>query len=158
MVRHLGHRGLLRLSQAKGGGGKRAEMSRLPSPETEIRNLRSLLRKTAKALREAIDREKAYRTRATQAEQQIAEWQNRFDALLKIVPSGPSAAACGALEEAEKAVRDVRESHERDAGDCRDGGGCDFIIAWETAEERIRNLRKTADSHHKEWELYTLVP
>ena len=51
-----------------------------------------------------------------------------------------------ALEEAEKAVRDVRESHERDAGDCRDGGGCDFIIAWETAEERIRNLRGIAVS------------
>ena len=62
-------------------------MSRPLSVEGELKQVRVRLRKTDLALKEAIERERAYRARVSQAEQQIAEWKQRFDALLKIVQS-----------------------------------------------------------------------
>ena len=61
-------------------------MSRKPSPETELRNLRrsqNRLDKLAVHLSSERDR---YRIRATKAEQEAAEWKQRFDALLARVP------------------------------------------------------------------------
>lgn len=62
-------------------------MSKLPSPETQLRTER----RENKALREQLHAARsdcaAYRTRATKAEQEGAEWKRRFDALLKIVPT-----------------------------------------------------------------------
>lgn len=55
-------------------------MSRKPSLETEVKNLRREL----KRLKESEKLWVTYRSRATQAEQQLAEWRQRFDFLLAI--------------------------------------------------------------------------
>jgi hypothetical protein len=61
-------------------------MSRMPSAETQLR----AERRENNALRSQLEAARidctAYRTRATKAEQEVAEWKRRFDALLKIVP------------------------------------------------------------------------
>lgn len=55
-------------------------------PETEIRNLKQnvkILTATVDAMRAERD---LFRSRATKAEQDAAEWRKRFDALLARVP------------------------------------------------------------------------
>ncbi len=44
------------------------------------------------------------------------------------------------LERAEQAIRELRESHQLDTGECGAGTPCDYVAAWETAEETIRSL------------------
>lgn len=62
-------------------------MGRVPSTETQLRNLkRELSREIDRANGFARDRD-AYRARATRAEQEVAEWKNRFDALLMRTPT-----------------------------------------------------------------------
>lgn len=63
-------------------------MARGLKPETEIRNLRRELKRTENWLKRAEHERDAYRARATQAEQQAADWRRRFDELLKIFPPG----------------------------------------------------------------------
>jgi FtsZ-binding cell division protein ZapB len=64
-------------------------VSKAPSPATQIRTLK---RENAE-LRNECHRWKnnavQYRERANKAEQEVAEWKLRFDALLKIVPPTP---------------------------------------------------------------------
>ena len=63
-------------------GSEENEMRKL-SEKTQIKNLRydcSLLRDERDRLK--VEREQ-YRVRATKAEQECAEWKNRFDVLLK---------------------------------------------------------------------------
>lgn len=61
-------------------------MSRKPSPETEVRYLRAELRREQKLHGHTkMDRD-GYRTRATKAEQECAEWKRRFDVLLARTP------------------------------------------------------------------------
>lgn len=55
------------------------------SPQTELRETKRLLNAMRTDLLKTADQLRAYRTRATQAEQEVAEWKLRFDALLKIV-------------------------------------------------------------------------
>lgn len=59
-------------------------MSRLPSAETLLRQERSKNRQLAKELAEAKSQISHYRARATTAEQSVAEWKTRFDALLSL--------------------------------------------------------------------------
>lgn len=59
---------------------------RKPSPATELRNLRSSVRiLNEEAVRWRLERD-GYRARATKAEQEVAEWKRRFDALLERTP------------------------------------------------------------------------
>lgn len=51
-------------------------------PETEIRNLKRELRTTGEDYRVLRVERDAYRSRATKAEQDAAEWKKRFDELL----------------------------------------------------------------------------
>lgn len=58
-------------------------MARTPSPATELRNLKSRL-KLEEAAYSSLSKERdVYRTRATKAEQEAAEWKRRFDLLLE---------------------------------------------------------------------------
>ena len=56
------------------------------SPEIELRYLKRAYSRQEADLLSARTYRDTYRARATQAEQEIAEWKRRFDALLKIVP------------------------------------------------------------------------
>lgn len=59
-------------------------------PETEIRNLKRDIKRWY-AERETLRTEReSYRIRATKAEQEVAEWKRRFDALLAHTPPEPS--------------------------------------------------------------------
>lgn len=64
-------------------------MSKPPSPQTEIRTLKRELN----YLRQDNQRLKAdcikFRERATKAEQEVAEWKQRFDALMKLPFAAP---------------------------------------------------------------------
>ncbi|MCR4297529.1 MAG: hypothetical protein NUV75_02065 [Gallionella sp.] len=58
-------------------------MSKLPSEATQLRRLKSdhkLLKKEFYQVR--VDRD-AYRARATRMEQEVAQWRERFDILLR---------------------------------------------------------------------------
>jgi outer membrane murein-binding lipoprotein Lpp len=58
-------------------------MSKAPSEATQIRTLKARLAEAEKD-RSALARERdAYRVRATKAEQECAEWRERFDILLR---------------------------------------------------------------------------
>lgn len=58
-------------------------MSRAPSEATQLRNAKSALKETQTLLRQAEQQRDAYRARATKAEQELAEWKQRFDLLLQ---------------------------------------------------------------------------
>jgi hypothetical protein len=58
-------------------------MSRLPSPETQLRTMRALLKRTQSDLATAKQQASEYRARATKAEQDATEWKQRFDILLR---------------------------------------------------------------------------
>ena len=61
-------------------------MSKPPSVATQLRTLKERYKELQRVLSETERDRNAYRTRATQAEQSVAEWKQRFDALLKIMP------------------------------------------------------------------------
>ena len=60
-------------------------MSKPPSTETLLRSERAKVRALTNSLEGAKQLAAHYRARATTAEQELAEWKRRFDALLKIV-------------------------------------------------------------------------
>jgi predicted nucleic acid-binding Zn-ribbon protein len=61
-------------------------MSKLPSAETQLRTVKSNLNDALKELKQTGIAVEHYRARSTKAEQEVAEWKRRFDALLKILP------------------------------------------------------------------------
>lgn len=58
-------------------------MARKPSPETELRTLRSQLKHTKAAFEAVVRQRDEYRARATRSEQEAAQWRERFDLLLR---------------------------------------------------------------------------
>lgn len=58
-------------------------MSRAPSEATQIKNLRRDLNELRGELTRTQAAMSTYRTRATKAEQECAEWKERFDILLR---------------------------------------------------------------------------
>lgn len=62
-------------------------VGRLPSDKTMLANLRRELKRARKDLSERSLACDQYRRRATQAEQELAEWKKRFDALLARTPT-----------------------------------------------------------------------
>lgn len=65
-------------------------MSKAPSTDTQLRAARARVKALERDLSEAEKQRNAYRTRATQAEQEAASWQKRFDILLLITKEGPT--------------------------------------------------------------------
>lgn len=66
-------------------------MSREPSDATRLRNCRADLHRTTQERDRFRVEALQYRERATKAEQEVAAWKVRFDALLKITaPTGDS--------------------------------------------------------------------
>jgi uncharacterized NAD(P)/FAD-binding protein YdhS len=61
-------------------------MSKAPSAETQLRSVRRVLRQCQEDLIRTKQTAEGYRARSTKAEQEVAEWKQRFDAMLKIVP------------------------------------------------------------------------
>ena len=61
-------------------------MARTASPETQLLRLKSEYSKLLDQLDAAQQRGMQYRERATKAEQDVAEWKARFDALLHRTP------------------------------------------------------------------------
>lgn len=57
-----------------------------PSAETELRNLKRDYRDCQGIARKWESLAQEYRTRATKAEQEVAEWKRRFDVLLERTP------------------------------------------------------------------------
>lgn len=66
-------------------------MGKAPSIETQLRTAKSRIKELERSLSEAEKQRLAYRTRATQAEQESAQWKQRFDILLLITKDGPKA-------------------------------------------------------------------
>ena len=64
-------------------------MSKAPSDATLLRQARYELKRVLAALKEEESKSRTFRARATQAEQELVEWKQRFDALLKILPEKP---------------------------------------------------------------------
>lgn len=58
-------------------------MSRMPSEKTQLATAKRMIRDLQAEVRNLVDSSNAYRVRATQAEQQTAEWKARFDKLLE---------------------------------------------------------------------------
>lgn len=65
-------------------------MSRAPSVETQLRNVKSELAREEKRARQFASERDQYRIRATKAEQEVAEWKRRFDLLLERTPKEPT--------------------------------------------------------------------
>jgi hypothetical protein len=61
-------------------------VSRAANPETTIRNLKRDLKRSREVANEMAATANTYRARATKAEQEVAEWKKRFDALLLRTP------------------------------------------------------------------------
>lgn len=64
-------------------------MARAPSVETQLKSARAELRRVAVELAQANQRTSEWRARATKAEQEAAQWKERFDILLVITKDGP---------------------------------------------------------------------
>lgn len=58
-------------------------MSRMPSEKTQLATAKSEIKRLKAELQSAESALRAYRTRATQAEQACADWKQRFDKLLE---------------------------------------------------------------------------
>lgn len=58
-------------------------MSRKPSAETELRNVKRELKRAREACADMRAELDGFRARATRAEQEAAEWRRRFDLLLE---------------------------------------------------------------------------
>lgn len=74
-------------------------MSKKPSPEQEIRNLKREVKQLRRAVADeharagvAMRQQLLGRARATKAEQEVAEWERRFDALLARTPESATGA------------------------------------------------------------------
>lgn len=63
-----------------------------------------------------------------------------FESLIQEFTKAIEQAKANEREACEAAVRSVRVSHQLDTGECDDF--CDFVAAWETAEQAIRNRGK----------------
>lgn len=61
-------------------------MARLPSTETQLRNAHRQLREARGQVATLERTAETYRQRATKAEQEVAEWKRRFNALLARTP------------------------------------------------------------------------
>lgn len=61
-------------------------MGRIASPETQLRQARSILREVQAELSIVRSSRDEHRARATKAEQEVAEWRKRFDLLLARTP------------------------------------------------------------------------
>lgn len=59
-------------------------MGRVASPETQLRVARADIRRLSAELQQVSKQMGVYRVRATLAEQEVAEWKKRFDALLNV--------------------------------------------------------------------------
>ena len=55
----------------------------MPSEKTQLATAKRMIRDLQAEVRNVADELRRYRTRATQAEQQTAEWKARFDKLLE---------------------------------------------------------------------------
>lgn len=62
-------------------------MSKSPSEKTQLATARRELKRALQRLQAANASVHEYRTRATRAEQELAEWKARFDKLLERTPS-----------------------------------------------------------------------
>lgn len=58
-------------------------MSRMPSEKTQLATAKRMVRDLQREVQTLIAEQSRYRARATQAEQQTAEWKARFDKLLE---------------------------------------------------------------------------
>lgn len=58
-------------------------MSRMPSEKTQLATAKRMIRDLQAEIRNLTGSLNSYRVRATQAEQQTAEWKARFDKLLE---------------------------------------------------------------------------
>lgn len=61
-------------------------MARLPSEKTQLANARRTIRELLQQRSDLELERNKYRIRATQAEQEAAEWKQRFDKLLERTP------------------------------------------------------------------------
>jgi len=61
-------------------------MSKPPSDATTIKNLRRELRRANDCANERVNAAIALRGQLTRAQQEVAEWKKRFDALLSKMP------------------------------------------------------------------------
>lgn len=59
------------------------DMRRQPSDATALRTARTELKRVQGELAQAIRQRDEYRARATKAEQELAQWRERFDLLLR---------------------------------------------------------------------------
>lgn len=66
---------------------------RKPSAETEVRSLRRELAEVKALSAQRGIEANTFRSRATRAEQEVAEWKRRFDALLARTPELPAEAS-----------------------------------------------------------------
>lgn len=64
-------------------------MSRLPSPETQLRAARLQIKTLMSQVAATEQERNAYRARATRAEQDASDWKARFDKLLDRTPKEP---------------------------------------------------------------------
>ena len=58
-------------------------MAKAPSPVTELRTTKALLKRAIADCSAITAERNAYRFRANKAEQEVAEWKARFDVLLR---------------------------------------------------------------------------
>lgn len=58
-------------------------MAKAPSADTQLRTLKAQAKDLNKQLDAALVQRDAYRARATKAEQEAADWKQRFDILLR---------------------------------------------------------------------------
>lgn len=61
-------------------------MSKLPSEATQIRSLKRQLAEAERESKARAAETATYRARATKAEQELKEWKDRFDLLLRRTP------------------------------------------------------------------------
>ncbi len=61
-------------------------MSKAPSPETQVRTLKRLLKAAETDAREYRMQARIAEGRLTKSQQELADWKRRFDALLKVLP------------------------------------------------------------------------
>ena len=99
---------------------------RKPSPATELRRYKSMFKDAEQKHAHAMASLEQYRSRATKAEQEVAEWKRRFDDLLRLRPGVQTVGIPSVLDERVKEMvknndtgRNI-EAIEHDVA----GGGC----------------------------------
>ena len=71
--------------KCENGAGK-VDMGKQPSVETLFKREQALCRKLKKQVADLFDDREQYRARVAKAEQELAEWKQRFDKLLERSP------------------------------------------------------------------------